>query len=485
MKAIRRAEILLFFLFFVSSAYFFQGGFDNLNSHFDLSLSLAFDHTLSIDSFKDNTVDRALFGGHYYSEKPPGLSYLALPVPLVASTVLTTKELLARPGLADSLLYLATLLSVGALSALGGVFFRRSLKILNPTLDERKGFLFAIIYFFGTLIFPYSTMLFSHGATAGLISVAVYLGLKFNERPRRGLAFVFGGALGLAVLCEAPLAIVAAILMAAFLWRGRAQRTVALAIAGSAAFAFLLLFHNWLSFGSPFVMGYIHLESSSYFTPGMSQGFFGLVAPDWRVVFNLLLSSYRGLFVFTPVLLFPTLVLIFPGKDLGARLPFVFIFAVAAHLLLISSYHFWQGGVAFGPRHLVPIIPLLALGFAGLHRAVNRWWVLIPFAILSFAINFVGTLTTPFIDEDDASPLFSAYKYLVENHGIAINPMHFLTPTADAKILWKQTLTATDHGAFNLGQLIGLDGWASLAPLVVFWGLMGFFIFKKSDTNHG
>jgi hypothetical protein len=37
------------------------------------------------------------------------------------------------------------------------------------------------------------------------------------------------------------------------------------------------------------------------------------------------------------------------------------------------------------------------------------------------------------------------------------------------------------HGAFNLGQLVGLHGLASLIPLLVVWGL-AFMLWKRLDS---
>ena len=64
---------------FLSMAYFYQGGGWNPNSRMNLVRSLGDEGSWSVDTWAHNTGDRAKFGEHYYSDKAPGVSYLALP----------------------------------------------------------------------------------------------------------------------------------------------------------------------------------------------------------------------------------------------------------------------------------------------------------------------------------------------------------------------------------------------------------------------
>ena len=52
----------------------------NQNSRFDLVVALVEDHTFQIDKYVANTGDYALYDGHYYSDKAPGMALLGLPV---------------------------------------------------------------------------------------------------------------------------------------------------------------------------------------------------------------------------------------------------------------------------------------------------------------------------------------------------------------------------------------------------------------------
>ncbi len=84
----RKAAILLGLVAFLSFIYFYEGGGWNQNSRFDLLRAIVERHTLQIDAYHENTQDKAHFRGHYYSDKAPGLVFLAVPFALAARPVL-------------------------------------------------------------------------------------------------------------------------------------------------------------------------------------------------------------------------------------------------------------------------------------------------------------------------------------------------------------------------------------------------------------
>jgi hypothetical protein len=75
----RRPQLPLFLLVFGVYAYFYQAGGWNQNSRFDLTRAIVEHHTIAIDAFADNTGDKAQREGHWFSDKAPGLSLLAVP----------------------------------------------------------------------------------------------------------------------------------------------------------------------------------------------------------------------------------------------------------------------------------------------------------------------------------------------------------------------------------------------------------------------
>src|SRR5712675_1166949 len=79
---------LLGLAIFFSFTYFYEGGGWNQNSRFDLLRAIVERHTLQIDAYHENTQDKAHFNGHYYSDKAPGLVFLAVPFALTARPAL-------------------------------------------------------------------------------------------------------------------------------------------------------------------------------------------------------------------------------------------------------------------------------------------------------------------------------------------------------------------------------------------------------------
>ena len=74
-----KRSALIALVVFISYAYFYQAGGWNQNSRFDLLRAILDQHTLRIDAYHSNTKDKALFQGHYYSDKAPGVVLLAIP----------------------------------------------------------------------------------------------------------------------------------------------------------------------------------------------------------------------------------------------------------------------------------------------------------------------------------------------------------------------------------------------------------------------
>src|ERR1700681_4975950 len=84
----RNTAILLGLVIFFSFIYFYEGGGWNQNSRFDLLRAVVEGHTLQIDAYHANTQDKAHFRGHYYSDKAPGLVFLAVPFAAMARAAL-------------------------------------------------------------------------------------------------------------------------------------------------------------------------------------------------------------------------------------------------------------------------------------------------------------------------------------------------------------------------------------------------------------
>jgi hypothetical protein len=170
------------------------------------------------------------------------------------------------------------------------------------------------------------------------------------------------------------------------------------------------------------------------------------------------------------VLVAAVLGFVFWPRVLRRRLVPALLGGAAALWLAIASYTYWQGGPAFGPRHLIPAMPLLGLGLAFWPRRRPWTGALAVLAAISVVVNLVGTATTPFVSEYIPDPIVSVYPRLAAEGAVAINPVSFLTPASEVDAHWDE-LQRYPRASFNLGELAGLHGWASLLPLAGLWAL--------------
>src|SRR5919201_3425451 len=81
-----RRVLLAVTILFAAFSFAYGEGWPDV-SRLALTQSVAYDGSLRIDRFARQTEDRADFGGHGYSDKAPGVSFLALPSLEVARAV--------------------------------------------------------------------------------------------------------------------------------------------------------------------------------------------------------------------------------------------------------------------------------------------------------------------------------------------------------------------------------------------------------------
>src|SRR6266516_7219494 len=75
---VQRQIVLALFLI-LCYGFFRQVPLWNENTRYDLVLALVDDHTTIIDRYHENTGDKAIYKGHYFSDKAPGSAFLGVP----------------------------------------------------------------------------------------------------------------------------------------------------------------------------------------------------------------------------------------------------------------------------------------------------------------------------------------------------------------------------------------------------------------------
>ncbi len=473
--AMRRTAILLAAVLFASYAYFYEAGGWNQNSRFALVRAILEEHTLQIDSYKDHTGDRALWNGHYYSDKAPGTSLLA--VPTVAIARLGARMVGVPPESMPGVIwtsYIATIATAGlcTVAAALAVFWLS----IGWGASRRAAVFAASAYGLATPAWCYAVVFVGHNVTAGCLMLAFMAAtwLPAAERHRTSLAWTIGVLCGIAVLSEFPAAVpvsLIVLLTAAGLFarsRQSAWPLLARVVAGGAVVAMVLLAYNAAAFDSPFRLGY-GSEDNSEGTAMLERGLFGITRPTFHVAYEVLLGEYRGLLPIAPLCAVAPIGLFLLGRDKARRRAVLAAAAIAlAYVLLNLSYHFWEGGWFFGPRHLVPGLPFLALGLAPLWdrwRTIGRVFLIAGW-LWGAGITLVAVSTTPQPPSDVMAPVAELLWPAFAEGDLSLNDQSFVDFASDGARLRHQP---EQHDAWNVGELIGLRGLLSLAPLIALW----------------
>ena len=238
----------------------------------------------------------------------------------------------------------------------------------------------ALVYGFGTCTWFVSQALWQHSAC----EMALAWALCFLVRAGRDKRFVgwAGFALAAALAARYAAAGIVAVLGAYALWQHR--RHWVRFVAGALPVAVLQLAYNWRYFGSPLISGYQTEAWQAWQTPFLAGLAGHLVGPS------------RGLFVFSPVMLFAVAGAVAGWRERSGHRALVraLAIAVAAHVALLSKWSPWHGGLSYGYRMIVEVCPLLALLLA---VGLERWWRrpavrtgFVLASILSVAVQIIG-----------------------------------------------------------------------------------------------
>lgn len=382
-----------------------ESAYDNAASRFDLAFSIALSGDLDIDEYHANTIDKAYYEGHYYSDKAPGVSLPAAGVVRVLSMLAPRVDWHPDDPLARRLIVLFVIALPSALSML---LFNR----LAGRLSGGGAWFPMIVYALGTLAMSYSGMFYSHQLSASLLLAAFYLWFGESEGFIRRSAltgFLTGALAGYATVCEYPAAVPAAVICLVSIYDSRrAGHRVAL-IAGAAAAAAVLAWYNNAAFGHPLHIGYSY-EAHSWFREEMGRGLGGVTRPDPAAFLKLLFMPQRGLFWGQPFLLLaaPGAFALWKAGGMWRRAAVVCAVAFLSAVLVNSAYYEPYGGFAPGPRFLVHALPFAALAAAAGWGALGGYarGIAAGAGIFSVAYYFVATAVEPHVPHIFDAPLF-------------------------------------------------------------------------------
>lgn len=214
--------------------------------------------------------------------------------------------------------------------------------LLRRRTEAPTAVLLTVAYAFGTTTWVISSQaLWQHGI-AQLLAIAALLVLTAPCTARRAL--LTGLFCGLIASNRPPDVVIAAALGAyGLLWAGR---RAPLLVAAAAMPMGLVLLYNLATAGGV-AGGYGLIGTSRFFQHDLFAGVAGL-----------LFSPTRGLFVFSPFLLFLFLAWRHVPRDRAERaLTLAMLGGILVQLALYAKVD-WRGGMSWGPRYMTDLLPL-------------------------------------------------------------------------------------------------------------------------------
>lgn len=324
--------------------------------------------------------------GAFYGPYPLGQSLAE--APFIAAGAALTAPLPIEPDLKLKLRRAATVSANAFITAgLGWVLYLLALR-LGYARGVAAGL--GLMLGLGTMMLVYARQDFADPLTALALLVSVLFLRRHGDDGRRGWIVLAGLALGFSLFTKYQMVIYCPVVWAymIFLRRDRRERGLAglardtLLLAGPVIlFGLADLGVNYAKFGSFTSTGY-EQEASPWAGLGhLPAGLYGF-----------LLSPGKSLFLYNPLLLmWPFAIRPFHREHRSESL--LVILATGVTLLFFSPLYWWHGDWAWGPRYLLPLVPLMVLSLAPLVRSAVRGTRLRrAFALLLVLAVVVNTL---------------------------------------------------------------------------------------------
>ena len=281
-------------------------------------------------------------------------------------------------------------------TAVGVVLVFRILRRLR--YGERVAIVGSLIYAVGTMAWPYAKFDFSEPLVTTLLLAAVWLSLVHSSTGQFRYVALAGLAAFAAVLTKYVSVIAVPILVAGLVagahsggsWRETVRKSVRPVLLFAAPFLVVLI-PALIAAATLFDFRLLYVHE---LIGGLQRGWLEL--PFGLGLGGLVTSWGKGVLWYNPILLVTLPVLPWFIRRHGWR-SLVFLAIPIAYALLYSRKQVWYGGNAWGPRYLVPSLPLLVIVGAPLFEWITeraRRWLpgaaLAGVVLISASVQFMG-----------------------------------------------------------------------------------------------
>ena len=361
-----------------------------------LPFSILENHNLYLDQFSsyyETNFERAYWvevvDGHYLSIYPIVTPVLLSPLYILPFLLMKWIHIpvdLFNPGFA-LIVKIMEKLSASLIASVSVIFVFLSVREL---INKRIAIIVALIFAFATNTWTISSQgLWQHGLVELFLAMSIYLVLINEKQASNKIIICLGFISGLFVF-NRPVDSILLISIIYYIFELRDRRI---------AYYFCAMFIS----GVPFLLYNLHYFGNLFggmnILLGLFDGHSGLIMP----FMGLLISPSRGLFVYTPIMLFSILGYSRIFQLTNSRIRnFLFVLGISILALIIvyASFGMWWAGWSYGPRFLTGMLPALAM-FLGLYikdigfdiRPRKNLLVICIFSILlvwSIFAQFVG-----------------------------------------------------------------------------------------------
>jgi hypothetical protein len=355
-------------------------------TRYELTRHLVLYHTITLE----NTLfDRALFDGKTYSDKAPGMSFLAVPAYEVERAIGVAEAPVEWRSEGDLSLWGIRVFSSGLMFLLAVFVVGR----LAEAIVAGTGAVTAATFGVATIAAPLAPTLFEHDS-AGALAICAFALLWLGRRT--WTIALAGFCAGAAVLFQYATGTIAIVLAVYAAWRYRVRALWYLL--GALPPAIALGAYNWTAFGSPFHLSYRYVANA--YTEKQHRGLFGIGVPSADGLRQVLVGT-RGLLWYSPVCIAAAVGLWLLWRR-GLRAEAVVCAVVTVLFVLLNAGYFLPyGGGSPGPRFLGPMLPFLVLGVPA---ALARFrWPTLALGALATVLMSVDALSWGVRKEGDLS----------------------------------------------------------------------------------
>jgi hypothetical protein len=324
--------------------------------------------------------------GHQYYYFPIGASVASIPFVYVANSLGLKMEVW------ESKLQKLIAAFTAVFTTLLFIFLARLF------VSENNSILIGALFWFGTSLASTSgTALWSHNFATLFGLTAIYLAIKSAKQNDFKTWPIIAVLLFASYLSRPTMAILSPLLLIFILTYSK-SKAFKCALLLAILVGFFMIF-SFMEFGQPF---------PDYYLPNRLAGGSFLTA-----LYGNLFSPARGLFIYSPFILFAWICMDIAKKDWNLKLSWLLIAALwpILHIIMISRFPHWWGGHSYGPRLMTDVLPGLFLltlfvwptHISGFFSKILVGLLLIV-SVFSIYVNAGQGLYNPYTAEWNANP---------------------------------------------------------------------------------